>query len=73
VQPDLPGSQAEVRYLTSNGEPSFDGTDESGAFVIIGQSPTGEDFSAYVGGAPVATGRVGTANGVLFALTLTGG
>ena len=73
VQPDVVASQVAIRYLTSDGELGYDATDDNGAFVLAGQSPTGEDFTAYVDGSPIASGTVGSANGVLFALALNGG
>jgi hypothetical protein len=65
------GSQAIVRYVTDQGGIDTTGTHGSGAFIVLGVVPTGEDFAATLEGVPLAAGRAASANGLVFALVMT--
>jgi hypothetical protein len=73
VQPVSGASGAVVRYVTDGGSVDAVATQGSGAFVVLGPTPTGEDFQATLDGAPIAGGTAASANGLVFALALTAG
>ena len=51
---------------------TYDGTSESGVFVIWHQGPGGHGISAHVDGLPFARGTYVSEDGMLFAVALTG-
>ena len=65
------GSQAIVRYVTDEGSVDTTSTHGSGAFIVLGLAPTGEDFAATLDGAPLAAGRAASVGGLVFALVMT--
>jgi hypothetical protein len=72
VTPATDGSQAIVRYITDEGSVDSTSTHGSGAFVVLGATATGEEFTATLEGAPLASGTAASAPGLVFALVLTG-
>jgi hypothetical protein len=72
VASDSDTSGAIIRYPQEDGTMGTEGTGPNGTFVILGPTPTGEDFTAMAGGM-TGGGTAGSANNVVFTLILTVG
>jgi hypothetical protein len=70
VASDSDSSGAVIRYPQADGTMGTDATAPTGTFVILGPTPTGEDFTATAAGMS-GGGTAGTANNVVFTLILT--
>lgn len=70
VASDSDSSGAVIRYPQDDGTMGTESTGPSGTFVILGPTPTGEDFTASSGGMS-GGGTAGTANDVVFTLIIT--
>ncbi len=70
VASDSDSSGAVIRYPQEDGSMGTEMTGPSGTFVILGPTPTGEDFTATAGGMS-GGGTAGTANDVVFTLIMT--
>jgi hypothetical protein len=70
VASDSDSSGATIRYPQDDGTMGTMGTGSTGTFVILGPTPTGEDFTASEGGR-TGGGTAGSANDVVFSLIIT--
>jgi hypothetical protein len=70
VTSDSDSSGAVIRYPQEDGTMGTEMTGPNGTFVILGPTPTGEDFTATAGGMS-GGGTAGTANDVVFTLIMT--
>lgn len=73
VQSGADTSNAVIRYVGADNSITSDMTTETGIFVVVGATPTGEDFVATMGGTEIGGGRAGTTNGAVFTLIINAG
>jgi hypothetical protein len=69
VTSDSDSSGAVIRYPQDDGTMGTDTTGPTGTFVILGPTPTGEDFTATASGMS-GSGTAGTADDVVFTLIM---